>query len=69
MNTPSLEKLAKFVAETSFSPDEKTVILIRNALIDTLGCIIVGAQQPVAQRTQQTLASWGHGTAPLYGSG
>ncbi|MEM7531502.1 MAG: MmgE/PrpD family protein [Chloroflexota bacterium] len=67
--TTVLEALAKFVAETKFVPDKETISIVRDAFIDTLGCVLVGARQPVAKNTLQTLAAWGSGTAPVYGTG
>ena len=64
----ALEKLAQFVAETTFTPDTETVSLVRDALIDTVGCILVGSRQPVAIKARQAVAVWGTGPAPVLGT-
>ena len=66
-NTP-LERIAQFVAEHTFLPDAETIEVARNALIDTLGCIVVGSRQPVAIKTRNTVAVWGDGPAQLFGT-
>lgn len=64
----AIERLAYFVAETEIAPDTETICIVRDALIDTLGCILAGASQPVAQQTQLTLSSWGSGLARALGT-
>ena len=64
----AIEQLACFVAEAEISPDEGTIGVVRDALIDTLGCMLVGARQPVAEKTRRTLASWGRGAAIVLGT-
>ncbi|MEM8862752.1 MAG: MmgE/PrpD family protein, partial [Chloroflexota bacterium] len=65
--TPLLE-LAKFVATHEFQPSAATVTTVQNALIDTLGCILVGSHQPVSNKTRRTVSIWGDGPAPAYGT-
>ena len=64
----AIEQLALFVAEAEISPDEETIAVVRDALIDTLGCMLVGARQPVSEKTRRTLASWGRGPAAVLGT-
>ncbi|MEM7118751.1 MAG: MmgE/PrpD family protein [Chloroflexota bacterium] len=72
-HTPTAHKtagarLAHFVANTPVFPSKTTISITRDALIDTLGCILVGSRQPVAQKTQATVAAWGQGQAPIFGT-
>ena len=64
----ALQQLARFVAKAEIAPDENTVNTVRDALIDTLGCILAGASQPVAKQTRATLCAWGRGLAPVLGT-
>ena len=63
-----LETLAHFVAEQTFQPDTATAEVARDALIDTLGCIVVGSRQPVSVNTRKTVSAWGEGPAQLFGT-
>ena len=45
----ALEALAAFVSEADFTLRAPSVDLVRNALIDTLGCILGGVREPVAE--------------------
>ena len=42
----ALQRLAHLVAEVQLLPDETITSVVRDALIDTLGCILIGAGQP-----------------------
>ncbi|MEM7343067.1 MAG: MmgE/PrpD family protein [Chloroflexota bacterium] len=64
----AIDRFATFVAEAKLSPDQQTIDMIRNAFIDTIGCILIGARQPVTQKTQATLSAWGNGVAPVLGT-
>ncbi len=64
----ALHQLARFIAESEFYPDATTVEVVRDALIDTVGCMLIGARQPVAQQTLAAIASWGDGQAPVLGT-
>ncbi|MGB0387698.1 MAG: MmgE/PrpD family protein [Ardenticatenaceae bacterium] len=64
----ALQQLARFVAEGEIAPDENTVGIARDALIDTLGCVLAGTSQPVAKQTRATLSGWGRGLAPVLGT-
>ncbi|NKB76533.1 MAG: hypothetical protein GKR96_05675 [Gammaproteobacteria bacterium] len=63
----ALEKLAVFVNETNFCLTEKSHISVRDALIDTLGCIIVGMKEDNTKKAIDAVQEWGKGTAPLFG--
>lgn len=69
----SLEKLGQFVAETRFDTDSDRRVVIRNALIDCYGCMLIGAQQPIAKKSMSALTASGliypTASTPVYGSG
>lgn len=64
----TIEKLAHFATSPHFALEPSAITTVRDALIDTLGCMLVGARQPFVQQTQATLAMWGRGDAPVFGS-
>ena len=64
-----IQDLAAFIAEGELEIGDSTRDCLRHALIDTLGCILLGAPEPVAKNTRATLADWGAGPAMLFGSG
>ncbi len=66
--TTAIETLATFVANTDFAPDTTTVTSARDALIDTLGCILTGAREDVGKNTVTALSDWGTGSAPVIGT-
>jgi 2-methylcitrate dehydratase PrpD len=61
--------LADFVAGAQFEPTAQVSTTVRAALIDTLGCILVGAREPVARRTREALVAWGTGPGAVFGTG
>jgi 2-methylcitrate dehydratase PrpD len=65
----ALSRLADFVASARLDDDRETRATVRAALIDTLGCILVGTREPVAQRTREALAGWGTGPSPVFRTG
>ena len=67
-SAPLLTRLGAFISEGALEPDAATVETVRDALIDVLGCILVGAQEEVTQKTQAALAHR-TGKAVLYGTG
>lgn len=59
---PALTRLARFVADDPLSPDPETLAVLRNGVIDTLGCIHAGVQTGVARFARegvQAMASEG----------
>ena len=64
----AIHHMARFVTEAEIRPDENTISIVRDALMDTMGCIVAGASEPVAQRTRTTLLDWGSGRAPIFGT-
>lgn len=53
-----MERLAAFIATADFNPSPRTTTLIRDALVDTLGCILGGRRLEVARKSK---ASAEHG--------
>ncbi|MBO9433347.1 MmgE/PrpD family protein [Ruegeria sp. R13_0] len=64
MSETALECLARFVAENVLTPDQATTAILRDGVIDTLGCMIVGAKTDVAQRCLSAAAHMGGGGGP-----
>jgi len=64
MSETALTRLAGFVAEDPFTPDQSTTAIIRDGAIDTLGCMIVGAKTKVAQRCLSAAAHMGGSGGP-----
>jgi 2-methylcitrate dehydratase PrpD len=61
MKEAALTILARFVAEDALTPDRATTAVLRDGVIDTLGCMIVGARTDVAQRCHSAVAHMGGG--------
>ncbi|MEX0307440.1 MAG: MmgE/PrpD family protein [Ruegeria sp.] len=57
----ALTRLARFVAEDALPPDQITTAILRDGVIDTLGCMTVGAKTDVAQRCLLAVANMGGG--------
>ena len=66
--TPLIEQLAEFVAATPTEVDASVVDTIRDSVIDTYGCILVGAAEEVALLSRKALSENAPGTAQVYGS-
>ena len=70
MNKTAIQQLAEFVCNT---PRERhpTASIERAgfALLDTLGCMLLGAESEVARVSRQAVAGWGEGNASIIGSG
>ncbi|MBC6439658.1 MAG: MmgE/PrpD family protein [Rhodospirillales bacterium] len=62
-----LTRLGAFVAGARFELDPGTVNVVRDALLDTFGCIISGAAEAVARRAQDAM-SGDAGTAEVFGT-
>lgn len=62
-----LEKLANYVAKANISPNAKAEATVRDALIDTFGCILVGAQDTVAAKARASTIDC-LGRHPVFGT-
>ena len=63
-----LEQLAIFVSEAALDLDDDVTAIVRDALIDTLGCFIVGADEEVARYARAALDPVAGGKAPVFGT-
>lgn len=64
-----LAKLAAFIATDPLEADTTTRDVVRDGVIDTFGCIHVGARQPVAEKTRSAILALGtSGAASIYGT-
>lgn len=59
MSEIALTRLAEFVAEDPLTPDTLTTAILRDGVIDTLGCMLVGAKTDVAQRARFAITLMG----------
>ncbi|MEX0339458.1 MAG: MmgE/PrpD family protein [Arenibacterium sp.] len=59
MSDTALIRLAEFVALDALSPDSATRAVLRDGVIDALGCMIVGAKTDVAIRCNTAFAHMG----------
>ncbi len=64
----AVTRLARHVADASVDIEPDTRTVIRNALIDTLGCILLGAGRETAQQTLKAVSGWGHGSSRAFGT-
>ena len=69
MSQPTaIERLACFVAEHRFRVDDALRGVVRDSVIDTLGCILAGAQEQPAVLARQCFAALTTGGVPVYGT-
>lgn len=69
MTEPALIRLARFVAEDPMTPDEATLTILRQGVIDTLGCIHAGVGTEVAAKARQAVRAMGAlGDTPVIGT-
>ena len=68
----ALQRISRHIAQTSFTPTAESLGYLRDAFIDTYGCMLSGAQQPVALKTRQALEASGQihpqASAIVYGT-
>lgn len=65
---PAVIRLAEFVSGFPIDPSRETVSLVRNALLDVMGCIVMGASQAVSAKAQSAFASKDAGLSTIYGT-
>ncbi len=70
-NLTALDHLARFVANAKVSPASDAQALVCDAVIDTFGCILLGATQPVSQKARTATVTLGltDGPATIFGTG
>lgn len=67
---PALARLGTFVAEAALTVDGSAQAQLRAAVADCLGCILAGAQMPVATKARAAVAAMGvFGTTAVLGTG
>ena len=67
--TSAIETLAAFVVDHPKGHHPETAIArAENAFLDTIGCMIVGANASEVTTVISAAASWGSGSAPVYGT-
>ncbi len=70
MTRTVLENLARFVAEDPLAADAETIETVRNGVVDTFGCILAGANEPVARKARNAVEAMGTtGEANVIGTG
>ena len=60
MTTPSetaLQRIGRHISRARFQPSTESLAFLRDAFIDTYGCMLIGSTQAVAVKTQQALLS------------
>ena len=55
----ALQRISRHIAQTRFRPSQQSRGYLRDAFIDIYGCMLSGASQPVAVKTQQALRANG----------
>lgn len=64
-----LTHLARFIATDPLDADAETLGVLRDGVIDTFGCILAGADQPVARAAGRAVLSMcGQGSSPVFGT-
>ena len=68
----ALQRISRHIAQTRFSPSQQSRSYLRDAFIDIYGCMLSGASQPVAVKTQLALRANGQihpqAAAVVYGT-
>jgi 2-methylcitrate dehydratase PrpD len=68
----ALQRISRHIAQTRFEPSNASLGYLRDAFIDTYGCILGGSTQAVAVKTQQALLASGQihpqASAVVYGT-
>jgi 2-methylcitrate dehydratase PrpD len=72
-NESALLRISRHTARVCFEPGTSSLGYLRDAFIDTYGCMLAGATQPVALKTQQAMLTSGQihagASAVVYGTG
>jgi 2-methylcitrate dehydratase PrpD len=68
----ALGKISRYISSTGIEPTARSLEFVRDALIDTYGCMLIGADQAVARKTHQALLNCGqindYAGACIYGT-
>lgn len=69
MSENAITQLAHFVVDDRLMPDQATLAVLRDGVIDALGCMHVGAKTDLARRSRSAVAQMGgEGPARVVGS-
>jgi 2-methylcitrate dehydratase PrpD len=68
----ALQRISRHISAHRFKPSRQSLDAVRDAFIDTYGCMLIGAMQPVALKTRQALLASGQihpqASAVIYGT-
>ena len=68
----ALGRISRYISGTRIEPSARSLEFVRDALIDTYGCMLIGADQAVARKTHQALINSGqindYARACIYGT-
>jgi 2-methylcitrate dehydratase PrpD len=68
----ALQKISRYISAEPIAASVQSLEFIRDALIDTYGCMLIGSRQAVTRKTHQALINCGHisgqGRARIYGT-
>lgn len=67
MTTNANESLAYWVATVSADHTSLSLERSKNAVIDTIGCMVIGHHHPAAQYSLKAVSSWGRGSSTVVG--
>jgi 2-methylcitrate dehydratase PrpD len=68
----ALQRISRHISTRRFTPSKQSREAVRDAFIDTYGCMLIGASQPVARKTREALLAGGQihpgASAVIYGT-
>ena len=68
----ALQKISRYTSGEPIAASTQSLEFVRDALIDTYGCMLIGSRQAVTHKTLQALINSGqisdHGRARIYGT-
>lgn len=66
--TSAIEILSDFIATVPAKHKTEALLRSRRAVLDTIGCMLVGVDEPVARNAISTVSQWGEGNATVVGA-
>ena len=67
-DSSAIEILSDFIATAPGKHEGEALMRSRRAVLDTIGCMLVGIDEPVARNAISTVSQWGVGNAPVIGT-
>ena len=61
------QRLAAFISDVAKNHSSEALQRSRRAVLDTIGCMLIGIDEPIARNTLAAVSRWGCGTAPVVG--